>query len=1160
MANQTVTKVPDYWRQYRGFITSYWESTNVSGTLVRTSTETDGGHDYVAGYLTNVTIDRYIRPVVVSCSIKVSIKDITTNGGRPNFICEAIGEPDNVKWRLSQSFSPSSTEDTEHTFTFSGITDDIPEIEFQIWADGNETSAYITAPTVTYTYTVPTLGLSVTPSSLYTGSMIYGDISGIFGQTISVQYLYNSTVLESFTTSSESFSRQALDSWFTTAGVSGNSMSVTVSISDSLGRSASARVTVNKPTGGTAQPTAPVSTTENGADTITFAWTYSGDGSQSKAELQYKTSSGTWQSLGAVTTAQTFSKSGWFFPQGTIQWRARIYNTYGYWGAWSNAASFTVSYPTLSVTAAPQSVFVGNNVNLSFANRAGRTLTVVFKNGTSVLYSTNVSADTYTIAPPASWFDTAGITGNSMNVAVTVSDSVNRTANGSFTLNKPNGRTATATAPSGSTVNGTEPIAFGWTSSGDGTQTKSELQWSSDQVTWTALASISGSTSTWTAPAIKFPGGRIYWRVRVYSSFNIWGEWSAAKNFTVQYDAVSQVVPVNSPTSGNYNAAVSRVFSVALQASGPVYEPFRISTATFYWRAGESGDFTALTMTPNGNTASVTVPAGTFPSGHIEWYASATDTTGRTTETDHYVLTALQTEVEAAPLSPVNTVESGNGPIVFRWTYNSLDGSTQSRAQLQYSTDGTTWDAGNIFADVRSAETVYTAPADTFPGGAIYWRVRSYNGGGTAGPWSDAASVTIFAAPVVTGVTGDGKPFATVSWQTTGQMAYEVEVNGKVYGPYFGEDVRSFTLSEPLPDGDYTVRVRAQNQYSLWSEWQFASMTVQNIPGNAIQLDAYSAENAVLTLTPAENIMLPPVITAQPQDVRGTNYSQYRFDVKYSNPNKQSFHVLAEAKGKNESTWTVLGDFDLPNDKTGVYIYADESYGDMRLYDGDQLRFTISNSVGSVTSRVATFTYGEPYGKSKLISGWFPASTGFFLIYRDGELIGKFYGLTYVDRSTLGAHEYYVIQVLPGGYYTKSNTVTATASVDCPMIAPLEDRDAAFIPLPYVENYSDGVTINRSVNTVKTQFSGAKYPTIEIGEGQTYSASLGTFWLESDSADADKLEALLKKPVILKTPQGRVLVGVLDRLPSLDLYYKRAYTISLEQMEWSDFVDDVPRN
>jgi hypothetical protein len=135
-----------------------------------------------------------------------------------------------------------------------------------------------------------------------------------------------------------------------------------------------------------------------------------------------------------------------------------------------------------------------------------------------------------------------------------------------------------------------------------------------------------------------------------------------------------------------------------------------------------------------------------------------------------------------------------------------------------------------------------------------------------------------------------------------------------------------------------------------------------------------------------------------------------------------------------------------------------------------------------------------------------------------------------------------------------------TISVDCPMIAPLEDRDAAFIPLPYVENYNDGVTINRSVNTVKTQFSGAKYPTVEIGEGQTYSASLGTFWLESDTEDAAKLEALLTKPVILKTPHGRVLVGVLDRLPSLDLYYKRAYTISLEQMEWSDFVDDVPRN
>ena len=1347
MANQTVTKVPDYWRQFRGYIQSSWSSSNVSRQLIRTSTDASGGHDYVAGYLVNAEN----IPSVVSCSISVSIKNITTNGGRPGFYCKATGSSAGTEWELTQAFSPSSTEDTSHTFSFSGIPgNNVSEIVFQIFADGNETNAYITAPTASYTYTVPTLGLSVTPSSLYTGATIYGDISEIFGQTISVKFLYNSTVLESFTTNSESFSRQALDSWFTTAGVSGNSLSVTVSISDSLGRSASARVTVNKPTGGTARPVSPSGTTEDATNGITLSWTYSGDGSQSKAELQYKTSSGTWQSLGNVTTAQTYSVSGWYFPVGSIQWRVRVYNSYGYWSEWSSAASFTASYPALSVSASPTTAYVNNSVKLTFGNRSGRTLTVIFKQGSTVLASTNVSADSYTTAPPASWFDTAGVTGNSMTVTATISDSYGRTANTSFSLNKPTGgtarpvapsgttedgtasivfswtysgdgsqskaelqykesngtwkaltsvttaqtytaaawtlpvgslqwrvriynsfgiwsewssaasfnvsypamsvtvtpnathyvgqnikttvngfrsgsvtytykngstilrnttlngdslmfsppaswfdtagvtgnsmtvtvtvtdelnrsastsftlqkpvgRTATATLPSGSTVNGAEAVTFTWTSSGDGTQTRAQLQWSRDQITWTALADISGDGTTYTAPAVSFPGTTIYWRVRVYSSFNLWGEWSAAKNFTVQYDAVSQVIPVNSPTSGVYNAAAARVFSVALQASGPVYEPFTISAATMYWRAGESGDFTALTMTPNGNTASVTVAAGTFPSGRIEWYASATDTTGRTTETPHYVLTALQTEVEAAPASPINTVESGTGPIIFRWTYNSLDGTEQGNAELQYSEDGETW---VDFGTVNGSETTYSAPAGTFPGGTIFWRVRSYNTAGTAGPWSAAVTFVSYAAPVIQSVTGDGRPFATISWQVEDQMAYELEVNGVNYGPYFGEDARSFTLPEPLPDGTYTVAVRAQNRYSLWSAWATAEMSVTNVPQRTLTILYGSGVSASLRV--AVRNTLAPAITQQPQSIKSQSVTQIIFRAYYWNPARQVFHYNWERKRPGHDWENALSEDDYSTVANANSVAINISTN-IQGHDGWQYRAKIWNDLGEVYSEPATFTYGEPEWTAPAVKGFFPAPTGYFLFYRNKllsqaneKLIGKTYNNQFYDRTTLGSYTYTVIQRLPGGYYNKGYALSVTSSVDCPMIALLEDQDAEFIPLPYVENYSDGVTINRAVNTVKTQFSGAKYPTVEIGEGETYSASLSTFWLDGDTENADKLEALLKQAVILKTPQGRVLVGVLDRLPSLDLYYKRAYTISLEQMEWRDFIDDVP--
>ena len=99
------------------------------------------------------------------------------------------------------------------------------------------------------------------------------------------------------------------------------------------------------------------------------------------------------------------------------------------------------------------------------------------------------------------------------------------------------------------------------------------------------------------------------------------------------------------------------------------------------------------------------------------------------------------------------------------------------------------------------------------------------------------------------GVTGDGKPFLTISWQTEGQQAYEVEVNGKAYGPYYGEDVRSFSLDEPLADGSYTVRVRAQNRYGLWSEPAETQIFISNTPKGAIALSGEFGVDAELIWT-----------------------------------------------------------------------------------------------------------------------------------------------------------------------------------------------------------------------------------------------------------------------------------------------------------------------
>jgi hypothetical protein len=169
-------------------------------------------------------------------------------------------------------------------------------------------------------------------------------------------------------------------------------------------------------------------------------------------------------------------------------------------------------------------------------------------------------------------------------------------------------------------------------------------------------------------------------------------------------------------------------------------------------------------------------------------------------------------------------------------------------------------------------------------------------------------------------------------------------------------------------------------------------------------------------------------------------------------------------------------------------------------------------------------------------------------------LIGKTYEYDFTDRAALGEHTYKFLQVLPGGYYSE-DTVKATSSVDCPMIAPLAGGD--FIQLALSDTFAQDIKITRKRNTQKTYYSGSKFPSVDIGEHEEYSASLATFWIDGDSEDADTLEAMLGEEIILKLPKGRVLVGVLDTLPIVDSAWRRAYTVTLEQDDWSDFVDDT---
>ena len=357
--------------------------------------------------------------------------------------------------------------------------------------------------------------------------------------------------------------------------------------------------------------------------------------------------------------------------------------------------------------------------------------------------------------------------------------------------------------------------------------------------------------------------------------------------------------------------------------------------------------------------------------------------------------------------------------------------------------------------------------------------------------------------------------------------------------------MRSFTLPEPLPDGSYTIRVRAQNKMTLWSQWIEGQMSVVNAPaGYQLWIMADSGENVHLRVFIGT---LAPTILKQPQDAQGTSGEVY-FSVSLASiqPGSTVFYPSRQWYVKDPGgDWQPFSGAGATG--TSMHFTAAEAL------DGRQVRCRCYNAVGEIYTRTATYHYAAPNMKiGEAISGEFRADTGYFLVYRDGVLIGKTYD-TFDDRTALGEHEYRYVQVLPGGYYN-SDTATGTASVTCPAIAELSGGD--FLALRLSENSDREVRITEAREVEWTQYAGADYPSAEIGEGKSKAVALDVSALISDQAFAKTFTALLGRDVIVKTPDGTVVIGPLESLDLRAPRSHRSWTFGVTQMEWGDFIDE----
>lgn len=331
----------------------------------------------------------------------------------------------------------------------------------------------------------------------------------------------------------------------------------------------------------------------------------------------------------------------------------------------------------------------------------------------------------------------------------------------------------------------------------------------------------------------------------------------------------SQVIYKSGPKSGYSNPRNETSFQWDLDpADSSIYcaDPtFAQTSAVFYWKKSTDVNYTSVAI--SGSTKGVTIAANTFPTAStIQWYVSATDEDGTTTQTSVFSFSTEAGTATAHTVAPINSVEDGSAPITFRWALSSTDGQQPSRIRSSWRKssdpdDDQYWH--NLF-DTTTISNSYTAAAGTFPAGGIRWNIRVWNIDGTEGNRDFAEFICVAAPDPVEGLSATQVPRPTISWQSDGQEAYEISIDGTVVKKAFGPSVYSWTVAEPLSDGNHDISVRVQGVYGFWSQPSTITITVANTvpsPWSDIVLTGSFDVDAVLSLSsPGDGIGVPTYV------------------------------------------------------------------------------------------------------------------------------------------------------------------------------------------------------------------------------------------------------------------------------------------------------------
>lgn len=175
-------------------------------------------------------------------------------------------------------------------------------------------------------------------------------------------------------------------------------------------------------------------------------------------------------------------------------------------------------------------------------------------------------------------------------------------------------------------------------------------------------------------------------------------------------------------------------------------------------------------------------------------------------------------------LTPTAVTVQNDSVIRFSWQHDPSLEEPQLKYDLEWRKEGGSWQT----ISQTTANQYYDMPANTFPVGTVYWRVRTYGQNGLVSEWAESSFLCSgkSATPVITAPGSNvntSQPI--ISWIPDSQVYYQVQVLNADNSIYWdsGEVLSSATsiqVGTPLQNQvTVTIRVRTKNQFNIWTDW-----------------------------------------------------------------------------------------------------------------------------------------------------------------------------------------------------------------------------------------------------------------------------------------------------------------------------------------------------